>query len=74
MNTAGNTHIYILCVCVCVCVCVCAFFRAIPVVYGGSQAGGQIEATAASLCCSHSNLGSEPHLQPTPQFTATPDP
>ena len=46
-------------------------FRAAPVAYGGSQARGQIGATDASLHHSHSNFGSEPHLQPTPQLTAT---
>ena len=35
---------------------------------------GQIGAVAAGLCQSHSNGGSEPHLQPTPQVTATLDP
>ena len=40
--------------------------------YGGFQAKGLIGATAAGLC--HSNVGSEPHLQPIPQLTATPDP
>ena len=35
---------------------------------------GQIGATAASLCHSHSNTGSEPHLRPTPQLRATLDP
>ena len=34
--------------------------------YGGSQPRGQIGTTAASLCHSHSNMGSEQHLQPTP--------
>ena len=29
---------------------------------------------AASLHHSHSNAGSEPHLQPTPQLMAVPDP
>ena len=33
-----------------------------------------IGAAAARLCQSHSNAGSEPHLQPTPQLMATPDP
>ena len=46
------------------------FFRA----YRGSQARGPIGATAASLRRSHSNTGSELHLQPTPQLMATPDP
>ena len=44
------------------------------VAYGSSQARGQIGATAAGLHFSHSNVGSEPHLRPTPQLTATPDP
>ena len=48
--------------------------RAPPMAYGGSQATGQIRAVAISLCHSHSNTGSEPDLQPTPQLTATPDP
>ena len=38
--------------------------------YGGSQARGLIGAVA-SLCQGHSNSGSEPCLQPTPQLTAT---
>jgi len=54
--------------------CLFAFSRAAPVAYGGSQARGLIGAVAASLHQSHSNLGSELHLQPTPQLTATPDP
>ena len=47
-----------------------AFFRATPTAYGSSQARGQIWATAVSLHHSHSNVGSEPHLRPTPQLTA----
>ena len=50
------------------------FFRATPEAYGGSQVRGRIGAAAAGLRQSHSNLGSEPHLRPTPQLTATPDP
>ena len=42
--------------------------------YGGSQARGQFGATAASLHHSHSNVGSEPCLRPTPQLMATADP
>ena len=42
--------------------------------YGGSQARGLIEAVAACLHHSHSNAGSEPHLQPTPQLMAMLDP
>ena len=49
-------------------------FRAAPVVYGGSQARGQIRAKAAGLCHSHSSVGSEPRLQPIPQLTAMSDP
>ena len=50
------------------------FFRAAPTGFGGSQARGLIEATAAHLCQSHSNSASEPHLRPTPQLTAMRDP
>ena len=49
-------------------------FRAAPVAYGGSQARGLIRAEATGLHHSHSNVGSKPYLQPTPQLTATPDP
>ena len=45
-------------------------FRASLTAFGGSQAGGQIRATAASLHHSHSKAGSKPHLRSTPQFTA----
>ena len=51
-----------------------AFSRAAPTAHGGSQARGQIGAVATGLRQSHSNTGSEPHLQPTPEFTAMPDP
>ena len=51
-----------------------SFFRAAHVAYGGSQARGLIGDIAASLCQSHSNARSKPHLQPTPQLTATMDP
>ena len=50
------------------------FSRATPTAYGGSQARGLIAAVAASLHQSHSSIGSQPHLQPTPQLTATLDP
>ena len=56
------------------CVCVCVFSRAAPAAYGGSQARGLIGAVAICLHQSHSNAGSEPHLQPTSQLTATLDP
>ena len=54
--------------------CLFAFSRAAPVVCGGSQTTGPIAAVAASLHYSHSNVGSELHLQPAPQLTAMPDP
>ena len=50
------------------------FSRFAPMAYGGSQARDPIGAVAASLHHSHSNLGSEPHLLPTPQLKATLDP
>ena len=49
------------------------FLWAASAAYGGSQARGLIGAVATSLRQSHSNAGSEPRLQPTPQLTATPD-
>ena len=49
-------------------------FRATPRAYGGSQARGGTGAIAASLYHSHSNAGSEPHLQPTAQLMAMLDP
>ena len=42
--------------------------------YGISQARDQIGAVAPSLYHSHSNVGSELHLQRTPLLMATPDP
>ena len=42
--------------------------------YGGSQARGPIGAVDTGLHQSHSNTGSEPGLQPTPQLKAMPDP
>jgi len=50
------------------------FLGPLPRHMGGSQARGLIGAIAASLHQSHSNKGSEPHLRPTPQLTAMPDP
>ena len=43
-------------------------FKPIPEAYGSCQARGQIGVTAASLRHSHSNVGSELSLQPTPQL------
>ena len=54
-------------------VVVVAISWAAPAAYGGSQARGRIGAVATGLRQSHSNTGSEPRLQPTPQLTATPD-
>ena len=42
-------------------------------VYGGSQARGQIGAAAAGLRHDHSNTRSEPYLRPMPELVATPD-
>jgi len=57
----------------CLFVVVVAISWAAPAAYGGSQARGQIGAVATGLRQSHSNVGSKPRLQPTPQLTATPD-
>ena len=54
--------------------CLFVSSRAAPVAYGGSQARGGIGAIVTGLRHSHSNTGSEPCLQSTPQLTATPDP
>uniref|UniRef100_A0A8D0ZUE2 Sushi domain-containing protein n=1 Tax=Sus scrofa TaxID=9823 RepID=A0A8D0ZUE2_PIG len=40
----------------------------LPTAYGSSQARGLIRAVAAGLHHGHSNAGSEPRLQPTPQL------
>ena len=50
------------------------YFLTILAAYGGSQARDRIRATAAGLGHNHSNAGSEQHLRPIPQLTATPDP
>ena len=46
---------------------------AAPAAYGGSQARGPIGAVANGLHHTHSNMGSQLCLRPTPQLTATPD-
>ena len=46
---------------------------AAPAAYGGSQARGPIGAVATAYGTATATQGSEPHLQPTPQLTATPD-
>ena len=61
-NPISTCFIYLFC-----------FFRATLMAYGGSQARSRIGAVAADLYHSHNNARSEPHLQPTPQLTATPD-
>ena len=48
--------------------------RAAPEACEGSQARGWFRATAAGLHHIYSNTRSKTGLQPTPQFTATPDP
>ena len=50
------------------------FLGPLPAACGGSQARGPTGALATGLDHSHSNAGSKPHLWPTPQLTATPDP
>ena len=54
--------------------CLYSFSRAAPMACGGSQARGLIKAVATGLHQSHSNSESKPHLRPTSQLTATPDP
>ena len=62
-NNINNINNYFFCL-----------FRGTPVAHGGSQARGQIGAVAAGLHPSHKNTRSKPHLWPTPQLTAMPDP
>ena len=50
------------------------FSRAAPAAHGGSQTRGLIGAVAAGPHHNHSNARSEPHLSPTPQLMAMPDP
>ena len=49
------------------------FLWAASVAYGGSQARAPIGAVATGLRQNHSNAGSEPRLQPTPQLKEMPD-
>ena len=65
--------IYFFVFCLFVVVVVVAISWAAPAAYEGSQARGRIGAVATGLHQSHSNAGSEPCLQPTPQLMATPD-
>ena len=50
------------------------FWGVTPAAHGHSQGRGRIGPTAMGLHHSRSNSGSEPHLRPTPQLTAMPDP
>lgn len=47
---------------------------AAPAAYGSFQARGRMRAAPPSLYHSHGKARSEPHLQPTLQLTAMPDP
>ena len=58
----------------CSIVFVCLLFTATTPAYRSTHARRLIGATVAGLRHNHSNAESEPHLQPTPQLTATPDP
>ena len=49
-------------------------FRTALVAYGGSQARVKSEAIATGLSRSPNKTGSKPHLRPTPQLPAMPDP
>ena len=49
-------------------------FRAAPVAYGSSRLRGRIGADAVSLHHRYSGNGSEPHMRPTLQLSAMPDP
>ena len=50
-----------------------SYFFGPTTAYEISQARGRITAIAASLRHNHTNVGSKPCLQPTPQLMATPD-
>jgi len=52
-----------------------SFFR-VPGAYGSSWTRGRIGGAAAGAAAGlrHSNLGSKPHLQPTPKLAAVLDP
>ena len=54
--------------------CLFAISWTAPAAYGDSQARGQIGTVDTGLHQSHSNAGSEPRLQATPQLKAMPDP
>ena len=54
--------------------CLFVFSRAVPTVYGGSQARDLNGAVATGLRQSYSNTRSELCLRPTPQLMAMPHP
>ena len=56
-----------------VIVIIIRLFRAAPVPYGSCEARGRLGAAANDLRHSHSKVGSQSPLQPTPQLTTTPD-
>ena len=56
------------------CLLVVAISWAAPTAHGGPQARGRTGAAATGPRQSHSNAGSEPRLQPTPQLMVMPDP
>ena len=49
-------------------------FMATSVAHGSSSSRGQIRAAATSLCPSHCNIRSQPHLWPMSQLAVMPDP
>ena len=53
--------------------CLFVFSRTAPAACGGSQTRGLIGTAATGLRQSHSNVGSELRLRPTPQLMAMPD-
>ena len=54
--------------------CFLFLFMATTAAYESSQARDHIRGTAADLCHSQGNAGSEPHLQPPQQLAAIQDP
>ena len=65
----GTPALLVFCLFACFCL-----FRAISMAYRGSQDRGRLGVGAAGPHHNHSHLGSKPHLPPTPELTAMPDP
>ena len=65
---SGGMLLLSLCLYIYIYIGLFAIFGATPMGYGGSQARDLIGAVATGVPQSHSNVGSEPHLQPTPQL------